>query len=85
MSLGAPEDMPNNGDRKYMELQQSTRWGMATWGLKKNIISIDEFLQPTARFCRVLQDVHQAIAEVDPVFAVNAVYVYEQAWNSWRN
>ena len=24
------------------------------------------------------QDVHQAIAEVDPVFAVNAVYVYEQ-------
>ena len=25
LSLGAPEDMPNNGDRKYMELQQSTR------------------------------------------------------------
>lgn len=25
------------------------------------------------------KDVHQAIAEVDPVFAVNAVYVYEQA------
>ena len=24
------------------------------------------------------EDVHQAIAEVDPVFAVNAVYVYEQ-------
>ena len=24
------------------------------------------------------EDVHQAIAEVDPIFAVNAIYVYEQ-------
>jgi len=74
--------LARQGVENYLRLQQQEEKGqrkMADYVSQARARGSLTIGAATVAMTMGSQDVHQAIAEVDPVFAVNAVYVYEQA------